>query len=83
MKSLSSYVKLSVVGPMIVFSLLPIGRAVAAAEKELYLPQDISRVPKGNDFNDVQSEFCFKHMVQGDSMALFWSKEYGDDPTGS
>jgi hypothetical protein len=65
---------------MIVLSLLPIGRA-AAVEKALYLPQEIDRVPKGNDFNDVASEFCFKHMVQGGNVALLWSKEYGDDRT--
>lgn len=80
MKLLANHMKSSVVAAVIVFSLPLIGRAATAAEKELYLPQDIDRVPKGNDFNDVESEFCFKRMVQGDSMALLWSKEYGDDP---
>ena len=49
-------------------------------KKELYLPAKIERVPENNDFNNAGSEFCFKHMVQSDNMALFWHKEYGDDP---
>jgi hypothetical protein len=58
------------------------GQGVAAetAGKELYLPKRATRVPANNDYNDVESEFCFKRMVQGDNVAIFWSKEYGDDP---
>lgn len=49
-------------------------------KKELYLPDKIGRVPEGNDFNNNESEFSFKRSIQSDNMALFWSKEYGDDP---
>lgn len=49
-------------------------------EKELYLPAKISRVPEGNDFQNKESEFSFHRMVQSDNLALFWHKEYGDDP---
>ncbi|MCG6186398.1 DUF6055 domain-containing protein [Maribellus maritimus] len=50
------------------------------SEKELYLPAEISRVPEGNDFNDNNSEFSFQRMVESDNIAIFWHKEYGDDP---
>ena len=66
------------------------GNQVAAAEeaapnanpakKELYLPKRPSRSRGDNDYNDPNSEFCFKRMVQGDNVAIFWSKEYGSDP---
>jgi len=48
--------------------------------KNLYLPKNIGRVPEGNDFDDPNSEFCYQRMVQGDNVAIFWNKEYGDDP---
>ncbi len=51
-----------------------------STNKELYLPEKVNRVPANNDFNDNESEYSFKRMVQGDDMAIFWSKEYGDDP---
>ncbi|WP_340111805.1 DUF6055 domain-containing protein [Maribellus mangrovi] len=49
-------------------------------EKELYLPAEVSMVPDSNDYNNPESEFCFQRMIQSDNMALFWHKEYGDDP---
>jgi len=49
-------------------------------EKELFLPAKISKVPDGNDFQNKESDFCFQRMVQSDNIALFWHKEYGDDP---
>ena len=52
----------------------------AVSGKELWLPDNIGRVPEGNDFNDENSEYCYKHMVESDNVALFWHKEYGDDP---
>ncbi len=51
-----------------------------APEKELYLPAQISKVPENNDFNNPESEFCFDRMVESDNIALFWHKEYGNDP---
>ena len=48
--------------------------------KKLYLPEKTDRVPGNNDYNNAESEFCLKRMVQGDNIAIFWSKEYGDDP---
>lgn len=51
-----------------------------AGEKELYLPAKIDRVPEGNDFKNNESEYSFKRSAQTDDLAIFWSKEYGDDP---
>jgi hypothetical protein len=48
--------------------------------KEVLIPQRITRVPDGNDFNNLDSEFSFKHSKSTDNFVLFWAKEYGDDP---
>jgi hypothetical protein len=48
--------------------------------KELLIPQHITRVPDGNDFNNPESEYSFKHSKSTDNFVLFWAKEYGDDP---
>ena len=54
--------------------------AEKSGAKELYLPQEIWKVPKGNDFKDDASEFSFKRMVQSPDIAIFWSSEFGEDP---
>ena len=50
------------------------------AGKEVLIPEHITRVPQGNDFNNPDSEFSFKHSKSTDNFVLFWAKEYGDDP---
>lgn len=50
-------------------------------EKELYLPEKVSRVPEGNDYNNNESEYSFSRMVQSANIAVFWHKEFGDDPS--
>ena len=52
----------------------------AKAAKELILPKNIDRIPENNDFDNNESEYSFNRMVEGDNIALLWSKEYGDDP---
>ncbi|HEX5221604.1 MAG TPA: DUF6055 domain-containing protein [Verrucomicrobiae bacterium] len=52
----------------------------AASGKEVFIPERISRVPAGNDFNNPDSEFCFQRSKSTDNFVLFWAKEYGDDP---
>ncbi len=52
----------------------------STVEKELYIPDNIRFVPEDNDFNDPESEYSFHRMVESDNIAIFWSKEYGDDP---
>ncbi len=48
--------------------------------KELLLPAKVYLVPEGNDYNNTESEYCYKRMVQSPNIALFWHKEFGDDP---
>ena len=49
-------------------------------EKALYLPEKIDRVPKGNDFDDPDSQYNYKHMKESENVAIFWDKIYGDNP---
>ena len=58
----------------------PAKPAAEHAGKEVLLPERITRVPSGNDFNNPDSEFCYKHSKSSDNLVLFWAKEYGDDP---
>lgn len=51
-----------------------------AGEKELYLPPKLGQVPENNDYNNNESEYNYKRMVQSGDVAIFWNKEYGDDP---
>ena len=51
-----------------------------AAKKQLSLPRRSTRGQGDNDYNNPESDFCYKRMVQGDNVAIFWSKEYGNDP---
>jgi hypothetical protein len=48
--------------------------------KEVLIPANITRVPATNDFDNPDSEFCFKRSKSTDNFVLFWAKEYGDDP---
>ena len=48
--------------------------------KEVLIPLHITRVSDTNDFNNPDSEFCFKRSKSTDNFVLFWAKEYGDDP---
>ncbi len=49
-------------------------------KKELYLPKEIYLVPEDNDFSNNESEYSFKRSLQSENLALFWSKEYGENP---
>jgi hypothetical protein len=49
-------------------------------EKELYIPAKIYRVPDNNDYNHDTSAYNYKRMVQSVNIAIFWHKEFGDDP---
>jgi hypothetical protein len=52
-------------------------------EKELYIPAKVSRVPENNDYSDSSSDYSFKRMVQGDNIAIFWHREFGQDPVSN
>jgi hypothetical protein len=49
--------------------------------KEVLIPQKINRVPADNDFDNPDSEYCYKHSRQSDNFVMFWAKEFGDDPS--
>lgn len=51
-----------------------------AAGKEVLIPEEIYSVPKGNDFNNPDSEFSNQRSKSTDNFVLFWAKEYGADP---
>ncbi|MGC4017238.1 MAG: DUF6055 domain-containing protein [Luteolibacter sp.] len=51
--------------------------------KETYLPVRIGQVPADNDFQNPESEFCFKRSKSTDHFLMLWAKEYGDDPTAN
>lgn len=54
--------------------------AARLGEKEVLTPARIGSVPAGNDFNNPDSEYCFKRSKSSDNFVMFWAKEYGDDP---
>jgi hypothetical protein len=49
-------------------------------EKELLIPAKMYRVPENNDYTNNESEYSFKRMVSSDNIAIFWAKEFGEDP---
>ncbi|MCL1908589.1 MAG: DUF6055 domain-containing protein [Holophagaceae bacterium] len=55
--------------------------ATIKAEKELFIPSNVNRVPEGNDFNDPDSQYCHQRSAVSENFAIFWAKEYGDDPS--
>lgn len=46
-----------------------------AAGKELYIPKKDT-----NDYNNNNSEYSFQRKVESDNIAIFWSKEFGENP---
>jgi len=53
---------------------------VTKGRKEIFIPNHVYRVPDSNDYNDNSSEYSYQRMVQSDNIAVFWAKEFGDDP---
>ncbi|MFA5202526.1 MAG: DUF6055 domain-containing protein [Bacteroidales bacterium] len=49
-------------------------------EKELYIPAEVYLVPKNNDYDNNESDYSFRRMAESDNIAIFWHKDYGDDP---
>ncbi len=70
---------LSIISLLLITPLL-IAAEKTASGKVLMLPDHIDRVPAGNNFNDDNSEYSYKRMLESDNLAIFWSKEYGSDP---
>ncbi len=61
------------------YSIASIAQSGSGA-KQLFLPDTIYRIPAKNDFSKEESEYSFKRMIQGDNIAIFWHKEFGDNP---
>ncbi len=89
MITLYSYIKIPAIALMAVFSASCVNKvhtnenAVSIKNltgKELYLPAKVAHVPDSNDYHNEESEYSFSRMVQSDNIAIFWHKEYGDDP---
>ena len=55
----------------------------ASASKEVLIPKRVNRVPDGNDYDNPESEFCYKRSKSSANFVLFWAKEYGDDPAAN
>src|SRR5258708_8895511 len=63
-----------------IFLGIPSAVMAQTANKEMYLPPKVYRVPENNDYANDTSEYNYKRMVKSENLALFWSKEFGDDP---
>jgi hypothetical protein len=64
---------LSVVGATAVLS-------ATEVEKKVFIPDEVWNTPKGNDYDDPESEFSFARMAESANLAVFWAKEFGNDP---
>ncbi len=88
MSTFSRRAKLSALAILVLFSASFANQAAAedtalksnSTKKQLFLPKRSTRDQGDNDYNDPNSDFCLKRMVQGDNVAILWSKEYGSDP---
>ena len=57
--------------------------AAGAPGKQVLLPEQIARVPRDNDFDDPESEFCHARSKSTENFVLCWVKEYGLDPAAN
>ncbi|WP_315815330.1 DUF6055 domain-containing protein [Paraflavitalea speifideaquila] len=51
--------------------------------KQLFIPAKIYRIPDSNDYNNNESDYSYQRMVQSANIAVFWHKEFGNDPTAN
>jgi hypothetical protein len=55
--------------------------ASTSTAKQLYLPKkDVTRVPDDNDYDSDESAYSHKRKLEGPNVAIFWHKEFGQDP---
>jgi len=57
--------------------------AQTASVKEAYIPAKVYRVPENNDYTNNESEYSNQRKVETENIVVFWSKEFGDDPTAN
>ncbi len=48
--------------------------------KTRLIPEKIWRIPKGNNFEDAESEYSYSRMAESDNLVMFWHKSYGNNP---
>ncbi|NEW77902.1 MAG: hypothetical protein GZ086_00425 [Gelidibacter sp.] len=48
--------------------------------KKVYIPAKVWRVPEKNNYEDAESDYSYSRMIESDNIAMFWNKEYGNDP---
>ena len=56
------------------------GSVAAQINKQTYVPAKVWRVPDHNDYSDSTSEFSNSRKAESANIAIFWSKEFGQDP---
>ena len=67
--------------PVFLISIQFVQATADTTGKELYIPLKVYRIPDSNDYKNKESDYSFSRMVQGENIAIFWHKEFGDDPT--
>nr|WP_315156142.1 DUF6055 domain-containing protein [uncultured Flavobacterium sp.] len=50
------------------------------ASKKLYIPAKVWYVPENNNYDSPDSDYSYSRMIESDNIAIFWHKEYGNDP---
>lgn len=49
-------------------------------KKELSIPAKVWYVPENNDYKNNDSDYSYNRMIESDNIAMFWHKEYGNNP---
>nr|MDQ8212881.1 DUF6055 domain-containing protein [Mariniflexile sp. KMM 9835] len=52
-------------------------------QKTLYIPSKVWYVPENNDYKNEDSDYSYSRMIESDNIAMFWHKEYGNNPMGN
>lgn len=48
--------------------------------KKLYIPAKVWLVSENNNYDSKESDYSYSRMIESDNIAMFWHKEYGDNP---
>jgi hypothetical protein len=51
-----------------------------AIVKKLYIPVKVWYVQENNNYDSPDSDYSYSRMIESDNIAVFWHKEYGNDP---
>jgi len=85
---LNDFLKITTIAVATFFASSPVEHVTATsnvvstttAGKELYIPTKMYRIPDNNDYNNNESDYSFKRSVQSANIAIFWHKDFGEDP---